>query len=253
MPLLTNFHLQLTVDQVLRAQGADPASIRSRSPRLVEAAAKALEEGLPLLQPQALYRRLSVEALRHRRVYLSEGAYLEGELIAQHLAPAREIIAALCTVGADLEEYASAMMASAGVQALALEGVASAAVEALANELCSRIETEAASQGWQCTVPLSPGMTGWSVEEGQPQIFRLLDSTRIGVTLTSSYVMVPRKSLTMVIGVGPELLQGATTCDFCNMRDTCQYREMAHGFAASTVKGVSSNTRSPSRTFVAGS
>ena len=228
MPVLREFELQLTVDQVLRAQGADPVAIRSRNQRLVEVAGQALDEGLPLLQPQVLYRKLDVKALRHQRLYLSDGTHLEGSLVVQHLAPARQVVAILCTVGDTLERYASEVMASAMVKALALEGVGSAAVEALANRVCSDLEKGAASRGMQCTVPLSPGMVDWSVEEGQPQIFRLLDGEEIGVFLTASYVMIPRKSLTMLLGIGPEVLKQGSTCDYCSMRETCHYRER-HG------------------------
>ena len=37
------------------------------------------------------------------------------------------------------------------------------------------IEKEAAESGFQSTIPLSPGMINWDVEEGQPLIFDLAD------------------------------------------------------------------------------
>ncbi len=57
--------LPLTVDQVLRGQGADPQKLRQRRPALVEIAAWALQEGLPLLQPVVLAQEFQVQGIRH--------------------------------------------------------------------------------------------------------------------------------------------------------------------------------------------
>lgn len=88
------------------------------------------------------------------------------------------------------------------VYALALDGLGSAGVESLANAACRQFEIEAEEQHLEATIPLSPGMIDWSVEEGQPQIFDLLPAEEIGVKLTPSWVMIPRKSLSMVMGIG---------------------------------------------------
>jgi len=55
MPLLTEWDLRLDADAVLRGQGADPAIIRTRNMRLVNIAAQALEEGIPMVRPQVLF------------------------------------------------------------------------------------------------------------------------------------------------------------------------------------------------------
>ena len=44
--------LNITVDSVLRGQGADPDIIRTRSPRLIDIAEGALAEALDLLDPE---------------------------------------------------------------------------------------------------------------------------------------------------------------------------------------------------------
>lgn len=225
MPILRDFDFTIDVDQVLRAQGADPAAIRKRSQKLVEIASHALEKGMPMLEPKVLFQEFEVEALRHEQLSLKGGSKLKGHLIAQHLAPAKKVVALLCTIGGTLEKYSSEISATRIVEALALEGVGSAAVETLANTVCNQFENRAKDTGFQTTIPLSPGMVGWPVEQGQPQIFNLLDAEQVCVSLTPNYVMVPRKSLTMVIGIGEEVLAKGSTCDYCNMRETCQYKD----------------------------
>ena len=53
----------------------------------------------------------------------------------------------------------------------------------------------------QASIPLSPGMMGWDGHKGQPEIFNMLDGSKIGVELYPNGMMTPRKSLTMVTGI----------------------------------------------------
>jgi hypothetical protein len=37
--------------------------------------------------------------------------------------------------------------------------------------------------------------------------------------------MLPRKTLTMVLGAGPEMTAAGRTCDYCSLRDVCRYQD----------------------------
>jgi hypothetical protein len=224
MPVLENLELQIDVDAVLRGQGADPAVLRARRPALVNLAEQAIQEGLPLVEPRVTYRKFLVQGMRHERLMFEGGGQLAGKLIADHLAAAREVYVLLCSIGSSLERYAEETWSESSVYSLALEGTGSAAVEALANAACCHLEELAAEQGWKSSIPLSPGMLDWSVEQGQPQIFSLLEGEPVEVKLTPSFIMVPRKSLTMVVGMGPEMATGGSTCDYCNLKLVCRYQ-----------------------------
>jgi len=225
MPQLKDIEINIGVDQVLRAQEANPETIRTRNPRLIDVTKKALQLGFPLLEPKVLYEKLKTESIKHETLRFENGGSLSGSLIAQHLAPAEEIFIILCTVGLSLEERSVEMVKTDPVVGFALEGVGSAGVEALANAVCYHFEKLAEEKGWHATIPLSPGMVGWPVEKGQTEIFSLLDAEEIGVTLTPSYLMLPRKSLSMVIGIGENIHTEGTTCDYCSMKETCRYQE----------------------------
>jgi hypothetical protein len=224
MPILHDWNLIIDADQVIRGQGANPEAIRDRSPRLVEYAERAIGEGMPLLKPVLLFRCMEVEGIKHDRIVLEGGEELRGKLLSQHLAPATEVLIVLCTVGADLEKKVSEVMMNDPPFGLALDGFGSAAVEALANAACHRFELEMEEKQLETSIPLSPGMVDWLVEEGQAQIFTLLPAEEIGVSVTPSWIMLPRKSLSMVIGIGEKMTQVGTPCDFCTMRETCRYQ-----------------------------
>jgi len=236
MPLIKNWELSLEADHILRAQGADPDVIRSRRPALVRTAEWALEEGLPLLEPSALYIELRVREIRHERVYLDipeadqKSSFLSGPLLANHLSAAEKIAIAVCTVGETVETTAAEVMTNNLLEGLALDAVGSAAAEALGNAVCAFLEAQAEAEGLQATLPLSPGMIDWPVSEGQPQIFRFLENEQISfpgfnVKLTPDYVMLPLKSVSFVMGFGTQVNKQGRTCDFCGMKETCRYQE----------------------------
>lgn len=224
MPILRDFELVLDADDVLRAQGGDPADIRARRPAFVELAERALVEAMPLLQPAVAYQHWTVEGLTHERLSLAGGGMLSGPLVSQHLAPASEVVTVVCTAGSQLEDHAAQVLGTDAVYGLAIEGVGSAAAEALAAAACHHIEVEAEAVGLKATIPISPGMVGWPVHEGQHQIFDLLTTAEIGVRLMPSGMMIPRKSLSLVIGLGVEVSSEGIPCDYCSMRDRCRYK-----------------------------
>ena len=225
MQTLHDWTIALNVDHVLIGQGVDPEVIHERSPHLVEIALRALEEGQALLEPLVIYRHLAVQGLKHERLVLAGAATLVGPLIAQHLALAEQVVVILCTIGDGLENHISEVMTTDPPYGLALDGLGSAAVEALAAAACNFFGEQAAAEGMERTIPFNPGMVGWPVEEGQKQIFNIFNNHEINIKLTSSGMMIPRKSISMVIGLGADLTSTGRACDYCNMRETCCYQD----------------------------
>ena len=217
-------NLNISVDMVLRGQGADPALIRQRKPRLVAIAERALEEGLLLIEPLAVYRILPVEKISHDRIDLAGGHRLRSSMVAQNLGCAEEIALMVCTLGARLEKKVSALLADDPAYAFALDGLGTVAAEALGLAICSELEENAQASGLFTSIPLNPGMIGWTVGEGQPQIFNALDASQIGVILNEDYQMIPHKSVSMVMGRSHFSFHAGRPCDFCSMKETCRYQ-----------------------------
>jgi hypothetical protein len=44
------------------------------------------------------------------------------------------------------------------------------------------------------------------------------------VTLNDSFLMIPRKSISMVLGIGSIPFTAGRPCDFCGLRETCRYQ-----------------------------
>jgi hypothetical protein len=225
MTILTDWDLPLTADDVLRGQGADPAVLRARRPLIASAAEEALQRGRPKIRPAVVIEQPRVKELRHTRLLLDGGA-LSGPLVARHLGKAERLAVVVCTVGPELEEEASRLLLEDPALSLGLDGLANAAVDLLAVQVCARLGEQAAEQGLQASTPISPGADEWPVGVGQPELFDLLDASQIGVRLTESCLMLPRKSVSFVVGFGQDVGQGLP-CELCSLKDTCRYRSKA--------------------------
>jgi hypothetical protein len=223
MIVLTDWNFTLSADDVLHGQGADPETVRAKKSALLKAASAALHAGLTKLRPVAAIHTAKVVEHRHERLLLEGGKELVSPLVAHHLAGAEQVVLAVCTIGPELEKLASSWMDEKPLLGLALDGLGNAAVEKVAQQVCAHLAEQAQAKGLQASTPLSPGEPDWSVEVGQPQIFALLDPSKAGITLTSGGMMVPKKSISFVIGVGPEMAQ-TDACEVCSLKETCRYR-----------------------------
>lgn len=72
------------------------------------------------------------------------------------------------------------------------------------------------ARGWRHTNRFSPGYCGWHVSE-QQKLFPLFGVEKpCGVSLTESSLMVPIKSVSGVIGLGPGVKKLEYTCGLCD-------------------------------------
>jgi 5-methyltetrahydrofolate--homocysteine methyltransferase len=227
--LLTEWNLEIHVDDILRSQGADPAVLRARSPRVVEAAERALIAGVPLIEPVIACRTLKVRKISHEKVVLDKEGYLTGKLVSNQLAGAREAVIMIGTLGRALESYAAAVLPVDGPLGLALDSLGTAAIDILIKAACAHFAEKAEAHGYETTIPLSPGMEGWDFATGQKQIFQLVDPEEAGIYVTAGGMMVPQKSLTAVIGTGEYVSTGGRACDYCAIRNSCRYQDQYAG------------------------
>jgi len=215
--------IHLSVDHILRAQGADPAILRARSPRVAETVKSALQMGLPLLKPVVVYETYQVTGVLHHRIQMGKGAFIQNSVVAGELKNASSLIVCVCTIGPELEMLSRKIMADDPAAALALDALGSAAVEQLSMEICEYLE-KCSGPGQYCSRPLGPGIDGWSVSEGQSAVFNLVDGASIGVTLTKDCLMLPIKSASFILGVSDTPFSLGSMCDLCNLKETCRYR-----------------------------
>jgi hypothetical protein len=219
--IVTDFEIRLEVDHILEGQGIPPA--RASAP-VVAVAQAVLDEAQTLLAPAAMYTILPVRGFEHQQVTLENGASFSGALAARAFAGATELAVAVCTIGPELEERMSALFAEGDtLRAVALEGAGIAAIRQVSTLVGIRMCDTATARGLSVGMRANPGQEGWSILQ-QRVVFSLMPAEKIGVQLTSSCLMLPRKSVSFAVGLGPDMRADAVPCDFCSKRERCQWR-----------------------------
>jgi hypothetical protein len=76
----------------------------------------------------------------------------------------------------------------------------SLAVENMVDQFHHRLGEQSEARNKMVSLRFSPGYCDWHITQ-QKELFKLLDSNRIGVELTYTCLMTPRKSISGVFGI----------------------------------------------------
>ncbi len=226
MPVIRDIPLRLKTAEVLRREGfRRHTKIRPGIKNLIlELLARVKHDHL--LEPAVAYQIHAITGTSREQLSLEGKRAVHGPLLPSLFSEARELAAVVCTIGHRLErEVADYFNRDKALQGLLLDGIGSAAVDSLIEEVCKLMMAEALSHGYQASSPIGPGMPGLPIAE-QWQLIKMVPAKEIGVSLTASGVMIPRKSASMVIGIGPQMRRWtrAEVCTRCNLKRACAYR-----------------------------
>jgi hypothetical protein len=223
MPVVREMPVRLTMNQVLRGQGfGGHSKIRPEIGKLIPELIASVESDY-LIEPSMAYEIYPITA--HQRPSESNISTHE-RLLSSVLAEALELAYVLCTIGPRLENkvtYYNKMGES--LRGVLLDGIGNTAVDSLSQACCKFIAKEAASHGYQASSPICPGMPVFPIAR-QRELLEMVPAQEIGVSITSLGMLVPRKSASMVIGIGSQMPKWtrAESCSRCNLSQTCNYR-----------------------------
>jgi hypothetical protein len=226
MDIRREWQIEFNEEQYVAQVGGNLARLLAR-PSVRADWEAALAEARELIAPAAAWDAFPIRDFRHERLVLADGTKIGGGPVTTVVAGATQLVVGVCTVGGAISRRISEQLHSEQrLRAMFLDDLGSWAVDQVRQQLCRQVESEAASREWHASASLSPGESEWSVAE-QAVIFSLVDARKIGVTLNESMVMSPVKSLSLIVGLGPNALgvEGASNCDFCTIRERCSYRQ----------------------------
>lgn len=163
---------------------------------------------------------------------------LPGQDIRRHLAGCDHCILLAATLGLEAEQLIRRAQARDLSQAVILDGCASAAIEALCDQVETYLRKKVEEQGHFLTSRYSPGYGDLPLTL-QPDFCALLDTQRrLGLTVSTSNLLLPRKSVTALLGVSSAPPQPPEpSCVGCRLYHSCQIR--LSGRICHKEKGVS--------------
>ncbi|MBQ8514507.1 MAG: methionine synthase [Ruminococcus sp.] len=173
------------------------------------------------VRPRFIYR---IDELECRDGCLCAGGLvLSGKSAAEHLEGCSHVIFLAATLSARADQLIAQAQARDMTDMLILDALASAGIE----QICGKAEQQIREKLPEkySTWRFSPGYGDLPLEI-QGDLLRLLDAPRkIGLTVTETSILIPRKSVTALIGLSARPLpKRRRGCVSCNMRERCTYR-----------------------------
>ncbi|MCI8648192.1 MAG: methionine synthase [Firmicutes bacterium] len=182
------------------------------APELEHSLTHCEQELLAAAQPQGIYR-----------IGGSGELTLQGSAIKKHLAGCFEIAVMAATLGAAVDRIIRTSQIRDMADAFLLDCGASVLIEQICDNLQAQIKGQI--KGFM-TGRYSPGYGDLPIET-QDSLIRLLDAPRkIGLTVNQSHILIPRKSVTAILGIADHPVTGyLATCSECTLRDVCALRK----------------------------
>ncbi|NLT58169.1 MAG: methionine synthase [Clostridiales bacterium] len=151
---------------------------------------------------------------------------LPGRDIALHLAGCGACLLLAVTLGGGIERHIRAAEACDMAAALLLDVAASTLVEQYADEAERLLRLQYRGQGAHLTGRFSPGYGDLPLAL-QGDLLRLLNAQRqIGLTVSAGGILLPRKSITALLGVADRPVSGRPAgCETCALRARCADRK----------------------------
>ncbi len=201
---------RLNQEEALRYMGMRGAAAEDRILRELNACESRL---LPVLKPAYTYKVFEYKALN-----------LPGNSIKEHLKGCEKVIFLCATVGGGADRLIRQAELTEMSAAFLYDTLASVAVE----QVCERAEQTIHSEmpEWYMTWRFGVGYGDFPLSY-QPEFLRLTDASRqLGVTLTDSNILLPRKTVTCIIGLSKKpVTQEKKGCQSCNLKDRCAFRK----------------------------
>lgn len=130
---------------------------------------------------------------------------LLGKSIQKHLYNSQKVYVFSVTVGEDVEDRITELFKTGEyTTGLLLDAAATTAVEQIADQVNELVNGLAKKSGLTPTWRFSPGYGDWPIEV-QKDLAHIIKADTIGVNVTESSMLFPRKSVTAIIGLKPTL------------------------------------------------
>lgn len=179
---------------------------------------------LAAVAPKFVYAVFDIEHTENGVSVSDTQLVLRGNDIAAHLKDCERCVLFAATLGAGADAVIRGYESTAMEKAVVADCMASAAIE----QVCDRAEAEIRGKlpDMHFTWRFSPGYGDLPLDVQRDFLNVLNAQKRIGLTVTESLILIPRKSVTAVIGISErEIPKGRRGCAVCGLRDKCEFRK----------------------------
>jgi len=210
----------LNRDETLRYLQCD-SSISDEFSLLIDACERQI---LSAIQPRYIYQMFDITRLDDCISVDNTPLKFYGNDIRNHLEGCNKAILMCATISSNVDRVIRMAEISDMAKALIMDTLSSVAIENVCNQVDGIIKEEYPQyyQTWR----FSAGYGDFPINIQSDFLNVLNAPKRIGLCVTDTNIMTPRKSVTAVMGLSETPIEKKRLgCASCNMRDVCQFRK----------------------------
>lgn len=148
-----------------------------------------------------------------------------GKLITRQLKGASSLILFICTAGEGIGQRSQSLLhGDDPAKGYVYDVLGSVAVETAMDKIQDQLRNELLQSDIKISNRYSPGYCDWHVKE-QHKLFSFFPEKQCGISLNSSALMHPIKSVSGVIGIGKDVRFNKYHCEMCKST-SCIYRSL---------------------------
>lgn len=213
--------LQLTPGDLYELLGFEDGGVPDPFPEYIE---RALSEAPGLCSLHGGYRIFDDIAIDtvEQTIRVSDQVFSPAKIVTTQLKKSTATALFACTAGAKISEHAHIVSTESDpMLGYVFDVTGSIAVEKTMDMIQDTLKQQANEEGLSISDRFSPGYCDWNVAE-QQKLFSLLPEDFCGITLSGSSLMHPIKSVSGIIGIGPQMEQKGYQCKWCTDKN-CYY------------------------------
>ena len=184
-----------------------------------------IEELMLIIKERFTYKVYDIK-MKDEKIELSNSNLIfKGTNIKNHLKECSKCAVMAVTLGVEVDRKIMGYSKIDLMKSLILDACATTAIETICDKVENEIRDVAKAQGFNITARYSPGYGDFHLDI-QEAILNNLDAYRkIGLSTTENFILLPRKSVTAVIGFHQEEgIQKNIKCKECK-NEKCNFRK----------------------------
>lgn len=208
--------------EVLRYLGYRSEQVDPQTAGLIDQCERQL---LNAIRPRVIWREFPLSFGPENVAVSGTTLVLEGTAIRRHLQGCERVLLFCATLSQEVDRLIRQAQVTDAAKGLVMDCCATTAIEQVCDEECDRLAERFAAKQCYLTTRFSPGYGDLPIDI-QKEFVTVLDAQRkIGLCVTESNLLIPRKSVTAIIGVSHhQRSHGKKSCDACSQKERCPYR-----------------------------
>lgn len=225
--IMNDFSLNIDKSEVLRYLGYKNQVIDEKLDELIDSCRKEIKE---IIKPKYVIDFFDLIKKEGVIILKNSSLILKGEDINKHLKESSKAMLLAVTLGSEVDRKINYYEKIDLTHALILDACATQAVEEVCDIVENSIRQELNKENKDLTYRFSAGYGDLSIDIQRDFLDVLNAQKKIGLTATEENILIPRKSVTAIMGVVDNRIENRKIgCIGCSKYNDCNFRGVGEG------------------------